>query len=126
MSNEKSLPSVKKDKILITEKTKELTNAIKESGIHARYQNALRDLKEHKSLFEKYNEFQKKNILLELNKSENYDTEIEKLYADYNDLIVDPFVSEYLTAQQSMCRMVNDVIGEISRAVDMDLTYFEE
>lgn len=123
MNNEKRQTAIQKDRAVIGEKLDNLVKAMQETSVYHQYQKALDALKNDKVLYQNYKEFKQKNILSALGDSEQQET--EQLYADYNELIMDRVVAEFLTAQQQMCNMINDIYEAVAMAADMDLSYFE-
>ena len=123
MNKEKNQIELGEDSSLIDERCQALCLAIKDSAGYIRYHKALEKLKVNKKLFAIFNEFRQKSLIIELNPEENKYTGKEELYAEYKDLLVDPDVSEFLTAEQQMCLMVRGIHERIAEVVDMDLSY---
>lgn len=109
----------------IYEKAEELVELMKDCDIYQRYHKSLKVLKSDKARYDKFNEFRQKNILIETEQGDDYYNKVSALYAEYNDLLLERAVSEYLSAEQQMNRMLKKVYDQISEASQMDLSYFD-
>lgn len=136
MENEKTSPAgaadsrefcleKKTDVTDIYEKAGELVELMKDCDVYQRYHKCLHVLKSDEARYGKFNEFRQKNILIETEQGDDYYHKVSALYAEYNDLLLERAVSEYLSAEQQMNRMLKKVYDQISEAAQMDLSYFD-
>ncbi len=109
----------------IEEKTDALMSAIQETETYERYQLAMHKLQSNWELYSRFNEFRKKNMELEIERGDQYYNNAASLYNEYNELLMDRCVSEFLTAEQSMCIMVKKIYDRLSETVQMDISYLE-
>lgn len=126
MKSEKASPNRVFDIQDIFQKSDELADMIKNSEVYIRYQKCLEVLKKDENSYYKLNEFRQKNILIEMAQGEDYYSKASALYAEYNDLLLERAVAEYLTAEQQMNRMLKTIYDQLSEAANMDLSYFDQ
>lgn len=83
--------------------------AIKETEEYTKYQSALNILRENEELFSRVNEMRDKNYRLHLQKSDELIDLIDALTNEYDDVINNELVSEFLNAEASLCKMVREL-----------------
>lgn len=81
-------------------------NAIKETEEYINYQTALARLKENDELFSRTNEMRDKNYRLHLSNSDDMVDLIDALTNEYDDVINNELVSDFLNAEASLCKLV--------------------
>lgn len=97
----------------------QLIDAVKDSQIYQEYCKSLQKVKEVNGLKEKIDEFRQRNF--ELQNNRNIDLKVmEEFEERYEDLREDPLVSEFLEAELAFCRMMQDIIGQITEAVNFE------
>lgn len=126
MNIEKDSPVQISDTQEVLKKGKELAELIRNSEVFCRYQKCLKVLKGDENIYEKLKEFRQKNLLIEMEQGEDYYHKASALYAKYNDLLLERAVSEFLTAEQQMNRMLKTIYDQLSEAAQLDLSYFEQ
>lgn len=126
MNIEKDSPVQISDTQEVLKKGKELAELIRNSEVSCRYQKCLKVLKGDENIYEKLKEFRQKNLLIEMEQGEDYYHKASALYAEYNDLLLERAVSEFLTAEQQMNRMLKTIYDQLSEAAQLDLSYFEQ
>lgn len=113
----------KKQKQEIMEKTEELLELICNSEDYIRYQNNYQKLKASADLYERVNEFRRKNIILQLAPDgESYD-KMQELYVEYKDILMDPLVTRFMMTEQSFCKLMRKVQDRITDGIDLDISY---
>lgn len=126
MNIEKDSPVQISDTQEVLKKGKELAELIRNSEVFCRYQKCFKVLKGDENIYEKLKEFRQKNLLIEMEQGEDYYHKASALYAEYNDLLLERAVSEFLTAEQQMNRMLKTIYDQLSEAAQLDLSYFEQ
>ncbi len=105
----------------ITDAVKELTQAVKTSQIYREYEMQLIKVKKHPELYESVNEFRVKNFELQTQESSDglYE-KAEKLEQEYENIIENPMVSDFLRAELAFCRMMQEVNIYIAQELDFE------
>ena len=111
----------------IRQGTKKLTNMICHTEDYKCYQKALAVLKEQEELYRKFKEFRGKSLYLQLEKGqEQYFEKIESLHSEYKDVLNEPVVVDFLSAEQRMCKLMRLVYDGIAEDIKLDLSYMDE
>ncbi len=110
----------------IMDKTQELLDLIIGSEDYQRYQKGLQELKESGDIYKRVNEFRLKNLsyqlLGDIDSDTNYDN-MQQLYTEYKDILMEPMVSQFMFAEQSICKIMRKVQNKIAEGVDIDISY---
>ena len=108
----------------IRQGTKKLTNMICHTEDYKCYQ---KDLKAQEELYHKFKEFRGKSLYLQLEKGqEQYFEKIESLHSEYKDVLTEPVVVDFLSAEQRMCKLMRLVYDGIAENIKLDLSYMDE
>ena len=94
----------------IEEATIHFAANIKETDVYQEYYLRLSAIKAEPELYEKVNEFRLKNFKLQ--SSEQCDGLLEKmenLEKEYEDIIDNPLVGDFLRAEIAFCRLMQDI-----------------
>ena len=111
----------------IRQGTKKLTNMICHTEDYKCYQKYLAVLKEQEELYRKFKEFRGKSLYLQLEKGqEQYFEKIESLHSEYKDVLTEPVVVDFLSAEQRMCKLMRLVYDGIAEDIKLDLSYMDE
>ena len=111
----------------IRQGTKKLTNMICHTEDYKCYQKDLAALKEQEELYRKFKEFRGKSLYLQLEKGqEQYFEKIESLHSEYKDVLTEPVVVDFLSAEQRMCKLMRLVYDGIAEDIKLDLSYMDE
>ena len=111
----------------IRQGTKKLTDMICHTEDYKFYQKDLTVLKEQEELYRKFKEFRGKSLYLQLEKGqEQYFEKIESLHSEYKDVLTEPVVVDFLSAEQRMCKLMRLVYDGIAEDIKLDLSYMDE
>lgn len=111
----------------IRQGTKKLTDMICHTEDYKSYQKDLTVLKEQEELYRKFKEFRGKSLYLQLEKGqEQYFEKIESLHSEYKDVLTEPVVVDFLSAEQRMCKLMRLVYDGIAENIKLDLSYMDE
>lgn len=111
----------------IRQSTKKLTNMICHTEDYKCYQKDLTVLKAQEELYRKFKEFRGKSLHLQLEKGqEQYFEKIEALHSEYKDVLTEPVVVDFLSAEQRMCKLMRLVYDGIAEDIKLDLSYMDE
>ncbi len=102
--------------------SKELNRVIKESELYANYSEARNTLYEHPDLLDGLNEFKRKNMEIQDNLDiDNPFEEINSLVQEYDELVHNTIVSDYLKAERKLCHMMKSIYEEIADGLCVDI-----
>lgn len=108
----------------VIRQSKELNEKIKQSEEYKRYLEAKNALYEHDDLCIRLKEFKNRNKGLQNNPvSDAYDA-VSSLVKEYDDLLHNALVSDFLRAEQKICRLMQQVY--ISLSEGLELEYLDE
>ena len=66
-------------------------------------------------------------MYLQLEKGqEQYFEKIESLHSEYKDVLTEPVVIDFLSAEQRMCKLMRLVYDGIAENIKLDLSYMDE
>lgn len=106
----------------ILDLSKELNRTIRESSLYQEYQLAKKKLKERPDLIGGLNEFRRKNIEIQNNEGiDNPYDEVNNLFMEYDELLHDTIVNDYLRAERKLCRIMRNVYEEIANELELDI-----
>ncbi len=92
---------------------------VKQSEVYGKYAEQLERVKAEPGLYEKVNEFRKKNFDIQNNGSaENMMERLEELDKEYSWLREDALVEDFLQAELAFCRMMQEIDALIVRELD--------
>lgn len=104
-----------------------LNEVIKKSEEYQRYIETDRCLKNEPELYEKYNEFRKRNYDLQFSEGDSnlYD-EVFNLVKEYDTILHDSVVNDFILAERRFCYMMQEVYTALSEGLEMDYDFFEK
>ena len=72
-------------------------------------------------------EFRGKSLHLQLEREqEQYFERMESLHSEYKDVLTEPVVVDFLSAEQRMCKLMRIVYDGIAEDIKLDLSYMDE
>ncbi len=111
----------------VRQRTKTLTNMIRHTEDYKCYQKNLTVLKGREELYRKFKEFRGKSLHLQVEKGqEQYFEKVEALHSEYKDLLTEPVVVDFLSAEQRICKLMRIVYDGIAEDIRLDLSYMDE
>lgn len=112
--------------ITITKEAYKLNQMIKDSEEYNRYQAAKKRVMDDKELYQAMNAFRRRNYELQsFNDGINRYQEIHDLLAEYEKVLRNPLVSEFLTTEQILSRKMAEVYEVIADGLELDYSYME-
>jgi len=102
-----------------------LVEAIKESQVYKDYSSSKAILEGRPQLKRKVDEYRLKNMLLQENKETVFD-ESFKLQKEYAEVLNDPYVRAYLTAESALCRIFQKVNYSLLDDLEFEMAYGED
>lgn len=106
--------------------TNSLINAIKESNEFIEYQVLLKNVMQDPALYDKINEIRKKSLSLQFSNDLNLIEESDKLYSEYEQVLRNPLVNNFFSAEQIFCKMIRDMNDKIMGSLDVDIEFLED
>lgn len=106
----------------VQEVTKTLITAIEESEEYIRYQKAKEEILKYPLLKAKVDEFRKRNYEMQNTRVDIFE-EADKLQQQYAQVIENPIVREYLTAENAFCRIIQQINWQLIEALDFEADF---
>ncbi len=104
--------------------SKRLNNEIKATSEYKRYIDTKKTLYDNMDLCNKLKEFRSRNYELQNRQGLNPYDEVIDLVRDYDELLHNSVVSEFLRAEQRICKMMQEVYCSIAEGLEFD--YLDE
>lgn len=98
----------------------ELNDHIKQSEEYKQYINTKKVLYEHEDLCRQLGEFRRKNYDLQNLQGVNPFDEMRALVAEYDTLLHNSIVSDFLQAEQKICKMMQRVFTSLTEGLEFD------
>lgn len=103
---------------------KALLETLLASDIYTNYLDKKQALDEEPEMKRQVNAFRRRNYEFHQSRYiENYDQELDRLSADLEELRKDRVIDEFLSAELSVCRLLQKLARDIVSAVDMDIDF---
>lgn len=104
-----------------------LNERIKNSEEYQRYVKTDRQLKAEPELYDRYNEFRRRNYDLQFSEGDSnlYD-EVFNLVKEYDTILQDSVVNDFILAEQRLCAMMREVYAVLSEGLELDYEYLEK
>ncbi len=102
--------------------SKQLNETIKESEVYRNYLASREKLYEHPELLQGLQEFKRKNAEIQNNASlDNPYDEVVALFEEYDAIVHDTNVNDFLRAERKLCHMLKTMYEEIADGLDVDI-----
>lgn len=101
-----------------------INKLIKTSEEYAWYQRSKNKLNEHPELSAQLKEYRKRNHELQTIRDMNPYDEVVALVREYDELLHNSYVSDFLKAEECICRMLKKVYIQIAEGLEFD--YLDE
>lgn len=95
-----------------------LTDLMKDQECYVKYQELLNRIKNDSELYEKLNEYRKKNVELHYNRQTLKDE--ARLERQYHDFLEEELIHNFLFWEQETLKMLRIIYREISGALTLD------
>ena len=99
--------------------TKSLTDEILKSEVYQTYQTELEKVKQYPELKTQIDEFRRNNYLLQCRADIDFD-KLDHFEKEYENFRQQPLVADFLAAELALCRMMQDIFGDITEALDFE------
>lgn len=102
--------------------SEELNKMILESDVYTMYIKAKEKLMERPELLDSVRRFRQRSYDIQENSNiDNPFDEINNLSREYDEVVHDTIVSEYIGAEQRFCKMMNRMYETIAADIDVEL-----
>lgn len=109
------------------EAAKELNQRIQSSEEYKTYQSCLCKLKEASELYRQTQEFRRRNHELQNSTGEgNLYDEVFNLVKEYDTILQESVVADFLQAEQRLCACMQDVYKLMSENIQLDYEFLEK
>ncbi len=99
--------------------TRMLNREIRHSNEYNKYIGSLSRLKENPELFSKTKEFMKRNFQLQCNADYNTLQDVRNLRGEFNEVLSNPLVIEFLSAEQNVSRILRKIEDEVFEGIEI-------
>jgi cell fate (sporulation/competence/biofilm development) regulator YlbF (YheA/YmcA/DUF963 family) len=109
------------------EMAESLNAQIRNSDEYKRYQETSRRLKQQPELYERFNEFRRRNYELQFSEGDAdlYD-EVVHLMKEYEPVLQESTVNEFRLAEQRLSVLMRNVYTVLSEDLELDYEYLEK
>ena len=107
-------------------KTEELVQAILASEEYREYLECFAKIKEQPELYERVGDYRKRNFELQnMDVNDNMFDEVMRFQMENSAIRKNALVNQFLKAELSVCRMLQDIIRTISDNVELDIDFLK-
>lgn len=111
---------------MITKEAYQLNEVIKNSEEYRHYLNTKQRVMENQELYQAMNTFRKRNYELQSYEDGiNRYQDIHNLALEYEKVLRNPIVNEFLVAEQIFSRKMAEMYEIVARDIDVDYSYME-
>lgn len=111
---------------MITKEAYKLNQIIKDSDEYNRYLAAKKNVMDNQELYQAMNAFRRRNYELQIyDDGVNRYQEIHNLALEYEKVLRNPVVNEFLQAEQILSRKMTEVYEVIADGLELDYGYME-
>ena len=111
---------------MITKEAGQLNQAIKNSEEYAQYLSAKKNVMDNQELYQAMNVFRKRNYELQsYDDGVNRYQEIHNLALEYEKVLRNPLVDEFLVAEQVLSRKLAEAYELVADGLELDYGYME-
>ena len=108
----------------VISESKQLNKRILDSAEYKNYIDTKRVLYDNMDLCNQLKEFRRRNYELQNHQGVNPFDEVSNLVREYDELLHNSVVSDFLRAEQHICRMMQEVYNSIAEGLEFD--YLDE
>jgi cell fate (sporulation/competence/biofilm development) regulator YlbF (YheA/YmcA/DUF963 family) len=105
------------------DEARQLNDHIKQSAEYKAYQRAKQALYQNEELRLKLKEFRRRNYELQNIPGYNPYDEVDALIVEYDAVIHNSVVSEFIMSEQKLCRVLRDVFTTLADGLEFDYLY---
>lgn len=95
--------------------------ALQETQEYIEYQSALKKIMQDKPLYDKINEFRRKNFELQISGAMDIFEKSDALRKEYQTVLLDPKAADFIYCEQRICRLARRIQDKISDCLKLDV-----
>lgn len=103
--------------------TLDLVESINQTVEYKNYQLLLKKIMQDTTLYDKMNEFRKKNLCIQMEGGEDIFEKITALYEEYNNVLSIKEVSDFLSAEINLCKMIKRINTAMMESMELDTAF---
>ena len=103
----------------LVEECEKLNLMLRNSHEYKRYHKALSNLRRNSELYEEYIGFVQKNEEIQIVYQENALEELQRLYSDYDEMLHNSVVNEFIRAERRFFALLKEMLGAVASGVDI-------
>ncbi|MDD6328533.1 MAG: YlbF family regulator [Eubacteriales bacterium] len=104
----------------IVEAGRQVNLQIKQSAEYQKYIDTKRILYDNKELYERLSEFRRRNQAMQTRQDENLFDDMNALLREYEELLHNSIVCEFLGAEQRICKLMQQLYSAIADGLEFD------
>lgn len=117
-------PDTRPDLDAIQAKTRELSKMICRTAAFENYTRSLETLKSMEEIYTRLNAFRKESMEMQLSAgADEYYNRMESLYRKYEDVLAEPVVHRFLSAEQQVLKIMRTVYDQLADRISLDMTH---
>lgn len=106
--------------------TRNIISEIKRSNEYNHYHRILKKIMQNEELYAKISEFRRKVLIFQLEKGEDVDRKIDELRYEYEEMLNQALVMEFLVAEQRLTKMGREITASIYEALDLEINFLDQ
>ena len=105
--------------------TEQLIKAIETSNEYAQYQMLQNTITKDDGVYQRLNEFRRRNFEIQMNTQVNAIDESANLYQQYQDVLNRPEIKDFLVAEQRYLKMLRKVTHKLDSHFKVNIDFLE-
>ena len=104
----------------VIEQSKQLNTRIKQSAEYRKYLDTKRVLYDNKELYNQLRDFRNRNNAIQAKQSGDIFDEMNALLREYDELLHNSIVSDFMNAEERIWKMMQQMYGELAEGLEFD------
>lgn len=104
----------------VIEQCKQLNCKIKQSAEYQKYIDTKRALYDNVELYDKLRDFRNRNNAIQARQGDGIFDEMNALLREYDELLHNSIVSDFMNAEQRICKMMQQVYRSLAEGLEFD------
>ena len=105
----------------LSDLSKHVVDIFKSTVEYNDYKNLLEKMKENGDIYERVKEFRRKNFLIQQSDSGDYVDLMDALTNEYEDVISQELVSDFMEAEAAFCKLIQDFNANVTEELEFDI-----
>lgn len=104
----------------VIEQSKQLNSMIKQSAEYQKYMDTKRVLYDNGELYNQLRDFRNRNNAIQSKQAGDIFDEMNALLREYDELLHNSIVSDFMNAEQRICKMMQQMYGALAEGLEFD------